>query len=55
MGSLFVIHAVWGRGVGGTAGAVVKAACLENQRLRVQTPLWPSSVKETKCFFAAHS
>ena len=36
-------------------GAVVKAACLENRRLRAQTALWPSSFKETKCFFPAHS
>ena len=34
---------------------VVKAACLESRRSRVQTPLWPSSFKETKCFFSAHS
>ena len=27
-------------------GAVVKAACLESQRSRLQTPLWPSSFKE---------
>ena len=26
--------------------AVVKAACLESRRSRVQTPLWPSSVKK---------
>ena len=30
--------------------AVVKAACLESRRLRVRTPLWPPSFKETKCF-----
>ena len=30
-------------------------ACLENRRSRVRTPLWPSSFKETKCFFPAHS
>ena len=28
--------------------AVVKVACLESRSLRVQTPLWPSSFKETK-------
>ena len=31
-------------------GTVVKAACLESQRLRARTPLWNSSFKETKCF-----
>ena len=36
-------------------GAVVKAARFESQRSRVRTPLWPSSFKETKCFFLAHS
>ena len=35
--------------------AVVKAACLESQRSLVRTPLWPSSFKETKCFFPANS
>ena len=35
-------------------GAVVKAACLDSRRSRVRTPLWPSSLKETKCFFPAH-
>ena len=35
---------------GGGSAAVVKAACLESQRLRVRTPLWPPSFKETKCF-----
>ena len=34
-------------------GAVDKAA-LESRRSRVLTPLWPSSFKETKCFFSAH-
>ena len=34
---------------GGGPAAVVKAACLESRRLRVQTPLWPPSFKETKC------
>ena len=34
---------------------MVKAACLQIQRSRVRTPLWPSSVTERKCFFAAHS
>ena len=32
-------------------GAVVKAACLENRTSRVRTPLWPTSLKGTKCFF----
>ena len=35
---------------GGGPAAVVKAACLESRRLRVRTPLWPPSYKETKCF-----
>ena len=35
--------------------AVVKCAGWESRRSRVQTPLWLSSVKETKCFFPAHS
>ena len=34
---------------GGGPAAVVKAACLESRRLRVRTPLWPPSFKETKC------
>ena len=41
----------WKRGGGG----VVKAACLESGRSRVRAPLWHTSVKETKCFFPAHS
>ena len=32
---------------GGGPAAVVKAACLESRRLRVRTPLWPPSFKET--------
>ena len=36
-------------------GAVVKAACLERRRSRIRTPLWLSSVKESNCFFPAHS
>ena len=36
-------------------GAMVKAACLKNPRSQVQTPLWHSSFKETKCFFPALS
>ena len=39
----------------GSTGAVVKAACLESRNLRARTPLWPSSFKETKCFFPVHS
>ena len=34
---------------GGGPAAVVKGACLESRRLRVRTPLWPPSFKETKC------
>ena len=34
---------------------MVKAACWESQTSRVRTPLRPSSIKETKCFFYAHS
>ena len=40
---------------GGSYGAVVKAACLKSQISRVRAPLWPSSFKETKCVFPAHS
>ena len=39
--------------MGGRPGAVVKAACLESRKSRVRAPLWPQSVKETKCFFSA--
>ena len=35
--------------------AVVKAACLESRIPRARTPLWPSSFKDTKYFFHAHS
>ena len=38
---------------GGGPGASVQAACLESWRSWVQTPLRPSSFKETKCFFPA--
>ena len=37
------------------SGVVVKAACFESQRSQVQSPLWSSSFKETKCFFPAHA
>ena len=40
---------------GGGPGAVVKTACLQSRKSRVRTPFWPSSFKETKCFFHAHS
>ena len=40
---------------GGGPGAVVKTACLESRRSRAQTPHWPSSYKETKYLFPAHS
>ena len=40
---------------GGEGDAVAKAACFESRRLRVRTPPWPSSFKETTCFFPAHS
>ena len=40
---------------GGDTAAVVKAACLKSRKSRVQTPLWHSSFKETKCFFHTHS
>ena len=33
----------------------IKAACLESRRSRVRTPLRHYSLKETKCFFPAHS
>ena len=41
--------------LGPPPGAVVKAACLESRRSRARAPLWPSSFKEKKCFFPAHS
>ena len=44
-----------GRGVGGWAGAVFEATCLESRILRVRTPLWHSSFYETKWFFPAHT
>ena len=34
---------------------MVKAVYLESQRLWVRTPFWPSSFKETECFFHAHA
>ena len=40
---------------GGWAGREFQAACLESGRSRVRAPLWHTSVKETKCFFPAHS
>ena len=40
-----------GRGI----GAVVKAACLENRKSRVRTPLQLLNFKEIKCSFPSHS
>ena len=36
-------------------GAMIKAACVESRISRFRTPHWPSSFKETKCFFPVHS
>ena len=47
---------IFGMSFGGQGpGAVGKAACLESRRSRARTPLWPTSYKETKCFFPARS
>ena len=40
---------------GGGPGAVVKSACLESRRLRVQTPFWHSHFKEAQCLLPSHS